>query len=67
LWSCQFTDAELETRKVRPWPVVPEDIEPVSDTWQAVGAFIFGTALAMIVVFFALMFFTGMWILSLLI
>ena len=55
-----------ETRKVKPYPAVPEDIDYVPDTWQAVGAFIFGTALAMIVVFFAAMFFTGMWIWSLL-
>jgi hypothetical protein len=81
MWNCHFTaglkgEARFEntvitqpelTREVRPRLAMPEDIDYVPDTWQAVGAFIFGTALAMIVVFFALMFFTGMWIWSLLI
>ncbi len=67
LWSCQFTDAGLETRKVRPWPVVPEDIEPVSDTWHRIGAFMLASIFAVLLVFFALIFFTGLWIWSLLI
>jgi hypothetical protein len=67
LWSCQFTDADLETRKVRPWPVVPEDIEPVSDTWHRIGAFMLASIFAVLLVFFALIFFTGLWIWSLMI
>ena len=44
-----------------------DDIEPVSDTWQVIGSVLFGFAIAGLLVFFALMFFTGMWIWSLLI
>jgi hypothetical protein len=56
-----------EVRKVKPYPIVPEDIEPVSETWQVIGSVLFGFAIAVLLVFFALMFFTGMWIWSLLI
>ena len=39
---CHFTDAGLEepeTRKVKPYPAVPEDIGPVPETWHRIGAF----------------------------
>ena len=55
------------TRKIKPYPVVPDDIEPVSDGWHTVGKLMIGAVLAMIVVFFTLMFFTGVYIWSLLI
>ena len=66
---CHFTNAENEpeTRKVKPYPAVPEDIEPMPEMWHKIGAFMLGSILAMIVVFFALMFFTGFYIWSLLI
>ena len=67
---CHFTDAGLEdmtTRKVKPYSVIPDDIEPASDTWQVIGSVMVGAALAVLVVFFTLMFFTGLWIWSLLI
>ena len=64
---CQFTDAELETRKVKPWPVVPDDIEHVPEEWHTMGSILLGVAMAVLVVFFVLMLFTGMWIWSLLI
>ena len=72
MWGCDFTNATLDTgepaiRKVKPWPIVPDDIEPVSDQWQVIGSVMVGAALAVLVVFFTLMFFTGFYIWSLLI
>jgi hypothetical protein len=56
-----------ETRKVKPYPSVPEDIEPVSDTWQMIGSVLVGFALVGLMVVCLLIFFTGLWIWSLLI
>jgi hypothetical protein len=67
---CHFTDAgleEMETRKVKPYPVVPDDIEPVPETWQMVGSVVVGFVLVALVVIAALFFFTGLYIWSLLI
>ena len=67
---CHFTDAgleEMETRKVKPYPAVPDDIEPVPDTWHTVGKLMISAVLGMIVICFSLVFFTGVWIWSLLI
>jgi len=66
---CQFTDAELEpeTRKVKAYPAVPADIEPVPETWQVIGSVVVGFVLVALVVVCLLLFFTGLWIWSLLI
>jgi len=64
---CHFTDATLETRKIKPYPVIPDDIEPVSDTWQVIGSVVVGFVLVALVVIAALFFFTGFYIWSLLI
>ena len=64
---CHFTDATLETRKIAPYPIVPDDIEPVSDTWQMIGSVVVGFVLVALVVIAALFFFTGFYIWSLLI
>ena len=66
---CHFTNAELEpeTRKVKPYPAVPDDIEPVSDAWQVIGSVVVGFVLVALVVVVLLLFFTGLWIWSLLI
>ena len=67
---CHFTDAgleEMETRKVKPYPAVPDDIVPVPETWQMIGSALFGFAIAVLIVFFVLMFFTSVWMWSLLI
>jgi len=66
---CQFTDAELgtETRKVKPYPAVPADIETETENLHTMGSILLGLAIAVLVVFFGLMLFTGMWIWSLLI
>ena len=67
---CHFTDAgleEMETRKVKPYPAVPDDIEPVPETWQMIGSVVVGFVLVALVVIAALFFFTGLYIWSLLI
>jgi len=67
---CHFTAAENEpevVRKIKPYPAIPDDIEPVPETFHTMGSILLGIAIAILVVFFALMFFTGMWIWSLLI
>ena len=67
LVECRY-DLVKETRKIKPYPaVVPDDIEPVSDGWHTVGKFMIGAVLAMIVVCFSLVFFTGLYIWGLLI
>jgi ABC-type multidrug transport system permease subunit len=58
----------METRKIKPYPaVVPDDIEPVSETWHTVGKWMIGAVLAMLVVFFVLMFFSGVFLWSLIV
>jgi hypothetical protein len=66
---CHFTNAENEpeTRKVKPYPIVPDDIEPVPQGWQIVGSVLVGFVLVALVVIAALFFFTGLYIWSLLI
>jgi hypothetical protein len=65
--DCHFTTAELETRKVKPYPAVPHDIEPVPETWQVIGSVVVGFVLVALMVVCFLLFFTGVWIWSLLI
>jgi len=66
---CHFTNAENEpeTRKVKPYPIVPDDIEPVPQAWQMIGSVVVGFVLVVLVVIAVLFFFTGLWIWSLLI
>ena len=66
---CQFTDGglETETRKVKPWPIVPDDIEPVSDQWHKIGAVMLWCIFVVLAVICLALFFTGIWIWSLLI
>jgi hypothetical protein len=64
---CHFTDAELETRKIAPYPIVPADIPPVPEAWQMIGSVVVGFVLVALVVIAALFFFTGFYIWSLLI
>ena len=58
---------ELETRKIKPYPVIPADIEPVPEVWQTVGSVVVGFVLVALMVVCFLLFFTGLWIWSLLI
>ena len=66
---CHFTNAELETetRKVRPYPAVPADIDPVPDTWHTIGAWMLGAIMTVLLVICLGLFFTGLWVWSLLI
>lgn len=66
---CHFTNAENEpeTRKVKPYPAVPEDIEPVPQVWQMIGSVLVGFVLVALMVIAVLFFFTGLWVWSLLI
>ena len=70
-YRCHLTNAvlepEQETRKVKPYPAIPADIDPVPDTWHTVGRLMIGAVMAVLMVFFAMAFFTGLWIWSLLI
>ena len=67
---CHFTNAENEpelTRKVKPYPSIPDDIAPVPEAWQMIGSVVVGVVLVALVVIAALFFFTGLYIWSLLI
>ena len=70
-YRCHFTDAvlepEQETRKIKPWPVIPDDIEPVPQSWQVIGSVLVGAALAVLLVICLALFLTGLWVWSLLI
>ena len=63
--DCHYDTAQV--RKVKPYPAVPDDIEPVPEVWQTVGTFMLAGVMAMIVICFALVFFTGLYVWSLLI
>ena len=64
-WDCKYDNATV--RKVKPYPAIPPDIEPVPDTWHTVGKLMISAVLGMIVICFSLVFFTGVCIWSLLI
>ena len=68
-YLCDLTNAELEPepRKVKPYPSVPDDIDPVPETWQMIGSVVVGFVLVALMVVCLLLFFTGIWIWSLLI
>jgi len=60
---CQVT----ETRKIKPYPAIPDDIAPVPQSWQIVGSVLVGFVFVALIVITALIFFTGLYIWSLLI
>jgi hypothetical protein len=70
-YRCHLTNAvlepEQETRKLRPYPSVPDDITPVPEAWQMIGSVLVGVVLVALVVIAALFFFTGFYIWTLLI
>ena len=81
MWNCHFTaglkgEARFEntvitqpelTRQIKPWPVIPDDIEPVPQSWQVIGSVLVGAALVVLMVICLGLFFTGLWVWSLLI
>ena len=67
LVECRY-DLVKETRKIKPYPaIVPDDIEPVSDGWHTVGALMLTGIMVVLAVVCILIFFTGVWVWSLLI
>lgn len=69
VWECHYDNAKLEptVRKVKPYPVVPDDIEPVPELWQTVGTVMLTAVFGALAVICILLFFTGAWVWSLLI
>jgi hypothetical protein len=61
---CQFTAAELAPA---PRTVNLDDIEPVPEVWQKIASFAVGFVLVALMVVFLMLFFTGLWVWSLLI
>jgi len=56
-----------EIRMVKPYPAVPDDIEPVPEVWQTVGTMMLTAIMGVLAVICLALFFTGVWIWSLLI
>ena len=56
-----------EVRKVKPYPSIPPDIDPVPDTWHTIGAWMLGAIMTVLLVICLALFFTGLWVWSLLI
>jgi len=69
IWDCAYESGVIVpmVRKVKPYPVVPEDIEPVPEVWHRVGTMMLTAIFGALAVVCILMFFTGVWIWSLLI
>ena len=70
-YRCHLTNAvlepEQETRKVKPYPIVPDDIDRAPDTWHTIGAWMLGGIMTVLLVICLALFFTGLWVWSLLI
>ena len=67
--GCPACDArkQPQVRKIKPYPAIPDDIAPVPQAWQMVGSVVVGFVLVALMVVCLLLFFTGLWIWSLLI
>lgn len=66
VWDCERL-YDQTIRKVKPYPVVPEDIPPAPEVWHTVGTLMLTAILGALAVVCILLFFTGAWIWSLLI
>ena len=67
IWDCAYDTAVMERRKIKPYPAIPDDIEPVPDTWHTIGAVMLTAIMAVLAVICLALFFTGVWVWSLLI
>ena len=56
-----------ETRKVKPYSALPPDIDRVPETWHTIGAWMLGGIMTVLLVICLALFFTGLWVWSLLI
>jgi hypothetical protein len=65
VWDCKYDTATV--RKVKPYPVVPDDIEPVPEEWQSAGTVMIFCILGVLAFICLALFFTGVWVWSLLI
>ena len=65
--QCDHICQSIETRKIKPYPAIPDDIAPVPEAWQIVGSVVVGFVMVALAVIAALFFLTGLWIWSLLI
>lgn len=64
VWDCAYDTAQV--RKIKPYPVVPEDIEPVPEEWHTVGSVMLICIFGVLAVICLALFFTGVWVWSLL-
>jgi len=69
IWDCAYESGVMTPmmRKVKPYPVVPEDIDPMPEQWHTMGKFVIGAIMGVLAVICLALFFTGVWIWSLLI
>jgi hypothetical protein len=65
IWDCAYDTATV--RKIKAYPIVPEDIKPVPEAWQTVGTVMLTAIMGVLAVICLALFFTGVWIWSLLI
>ena len=63
--ECHYDSADV-VRKIKPYPVVPEDIRVEGDGWHKVGAFMLASVMAVLAIICLALFFTGVWVWSLL-
>jgi hypothetical protein len=67
IWDCKYDTAVVERRKIKAYPIVPDDIKPVPEAWQTVGTVMLTAIMGVLAVICLALFFTGVWIWSLLI
>ena len=60
--DCTVSCGDIATRKIKPYPVVPDDIEPVDEHWHKVGTVMLSAAMLVLVVFFVTTFMMGVWL-----
>lgn len=65
IWDCAYDTATV--RKIKAYPIVPDDIPPVPEAWQIIGSVLVGFGIVALAVICILLFFTGAWVWSLLI
>jgi len=67
--GCAACDArkQPQVRKIKPYPAIPDDIEPVPDQWHKIGVVMLWCIFAVLLVICLALFFTGLWVWSLLI
>ena len=67
IWDCKYDTATVEVvRKIKPYPAIPDDIEPVPEKWHRVGTLMLTGIMVVLAVVCILIFFTGFWVWSLL-